>query len=544
MTPRRMTLAAVLVLAAAAPALGQFKLGDGTKLDRNPLRGSGRRNPSGPDFAAEVRFRNAIVTGNAPGGLSFRGDVGYQASGEFSAALGSNDLFSFRRDSVFSGLAGMGIRGTDALQYQFALTTGSTPPRGLVGTGVVDRAGAPVTIESIRAGQHGTPVDGPVGLIAPGQPGADMRGTDLWVLRSPSAFVSTRALQPTLVATMQDQSGQTLGLTASPLRGLTASPLGNPKPQKPSTATQPPPELIGRADFGADGAPKPAAKPGAEPGANDAAPPRSGYDDLMARLAAREAEEPATTPATGERVPRWRQRLDDLRRDLSRTDERTDRNRDQRTNPDRPGRDARAGSGAGAQPGATPDSRRETAAMLRDAGREPITRLAPAGFDPYSLHMDRAEKFLAQGQFFFAEERFTAALNARPADPMAAIGRVHAQIGASLFASAAINLRRVFAANPELIAQKYGDSLLPDRERTKLIVERLETLSAAGKGVGRETGFLVAYLGFQLGDSAAVERGLAILDAPAGDAPLDSALERLSGRLREMWTAPAEPAKP
>lgn len=539
MTPRRMTLAAVLALATAAgPALGQFKLGDGTKLDRNPLRGSGRRNPSGPDFAAEVRFRNAIVTGNAPGGLSFRGDVGYQASGEFSSRLGSNDLFAFRRDSVFSGLAGMGIRGTDALQYQFALTTGSTPPRGLVGTGVVDRAGAQVTIESIRARHQGTAVDGPVGTIAPGQPGADTRGTDLWVLRSPSAFVSTRALQPALVATMQDQSGRVLGLTASPLRGLIASPMGTPRPAKPAPVTQPPPELIGRADFGADGAPK----PGARPAEADAAPARSGYDDLMARLASREADDRTATPAAGERVPQWRRGLDDLRRDFDRTDERAER--DRLANPQRPERDGGTGPGAATQTGDKPESRRETLNALRDAGREPITRLAPAGFDAYSLHMSRGEKFLAEGQYFFAEERFTAALNARPSDPMAAIGRVHAQLGASLYASAAINLRRVFTANPELIGAKYGGNLLPDRERARAIIERLEVMSVEGKGVGRETGFLVAYLGFQLGDSAAVDRGLALLSAPAGDAPADAGLERLAEVIREVWTAPAEPGKP
>src|SRR2546423_569446 len=93
-------------------------------VDRNVRVGSGGINPARPDFAAEVRLRNAIVTGNAPGGISFRGDVGYRAPGEFMGSLGSNDSFAFRRDSYYSGLGGLGIRGTDALQYQFAMATG------------------------------------------------------------------------------------------------------------------------------------------------------------------------------------------------------------------------------------------------------------------------------------------------------------------------------------------------------------------------------------------------------------------------------------
>src|SRR5262245_47216280 len=102
-------------------------------LDRNQQLGAGRANPARPDFAEEVRFRNAIVTGNVPGGLSFRGDVGYRAPGEFMGSLGSNQGYTFRRDSFFSGLGGVGIRGTDALQYQFAMTTGNTPPSALSG---------------------------------------------------------------------------------------------------------------------------------------------------------------------------------------------------------------------------------------------------------------------------------------------------------------------------------------------------------------------------------------------------------------------------
>src|SRR5690606_33235959 len=125
----------------AAPARAQDALGDGTALDANQQVGAGRINRPGPSIENELRFRNAIVTGNAPGGLSFRGDVGYTSPFEFRGELGSDTLFSYRRDSFYSGLAGMGIRGTEALQYQFALTTGSEPPPNLRGSLIASRSG-------------------------------------------------------------------------------------------------------------------------------------------------------------------------------------------------------------------------------------------------------------------------------------------------------------------------------------------------------------------------------------------------------------------
>ena len=132
--------AAVLlaVCGLAMPASAQDALGDGRALD-NSLSTSTRYNAQRVDPSAEYRFRNAVATGNAPGGLSLRADVGYRSPFEFRGELGSDDLFSFRRDSLYSGLAGMGIRGTDAVQYQFALTTGSELPQNVVGTGFVSR---------------------------------------------------------------------------------------------------------------------------------------------------------------------------------------------------------------------------------------------------------------------------------------------------------------------------------------------------------------------------------------------------------------------
>lgn len=517
-----MKLGRLVVFAAAltaSTARAQYKLGDGTKLDRNLQIGSGSRNPAGPDFAAEVRFRNAIVTGNAPGGLSFRGDVGYRAPGEFLGSLGSNDQFAFRRDSVYSGLAGLGIRGTDALQYQFALTTGNAPPPGLTGSGVFPRSGGAPGIAPGRAGPPDRDAGAPVTTIAPGQPGADMRGTGLWLLRSPSAFVATRTIQPTLVTTLEDREGNTFGVTASALRGLAMEPMPGVSPASAESKVK-----LDAADGRLGATPR----GGATETPDTTTPTLSEYERLLSRLAAPDKDEgkigvQGAAREAGAKTPEWRQRLDALRRELEES------RRDIITRA--PGGDA----GPGAAP--TDRDRGDVLGLLRRVGEEPVTRLAPPGFDPYSVHMTRGQQFLSEGQFFFAEERFTSALNARPDDPMAAIGRVHAQLGASLYASAAVNLRRLFTRSPELIGARYDASLLPDADRARAIIDRLERLAAEGKGLGRETGLLVAYLGFQVGDRAAVERGLKTA-GEQGSGPPDPALDTLVGVLRGVWAPP------
>src|SRR5262245_44191543 len=143
-------------------------------------------------------------------------------------------------------------------------------------------------------------------------------------------------------------------------------------------------------------------------------------------MAARGTSLPAageSAPPGDPSVPGWRRRLDELQRQLE--------------DLGKPGADRRTGA---APPGqAAPPTPRETVDLLRDKGGK-ITRLAPAGFDAYAVHMQRGEQHLSAGEYFAAEERFTAALGLRSDDPMAAVGRVHAQLGASLYSSAAANL--------------------------------------------------------------------------------------------------------
>ncbi|MBL9030334.1 MAG: hypothetical protein JNM80_01330 [Phycisphaerae bacterium] len=551
----------LIVLAGlATPALGQ------RALDANQRVGDGRINPEGRDFGAEVRFRNAIITGNAPGGLSFRGDVGYRAPGEFLGTQGSNDLFAFRRDSASSGLAGMGIRGTDALQYQFAMTTGSAPPKGLVGAGFVTRAGGGLPTGAIREGQiaPGAAEGRGSGFISsPPREG----GTALSALRSPSAFVADRGLQPQLLATWEKE-GTRYGLSASPLRGVVAAPMGEFGLKKESKPESKPPRP-GSLETGA-------IKPSVPESTLE--PSRSPFEDLLERWGgAKKAGTPDGRPGTGEPgqtepgktepgagaagdVAGWRDTLARLKGELAEEDrprvkrapERRPGDLPKQALPTRPGDEGKStdngsdgkggtsGKGSEEKDAEGTRSRREAIELIRSLGElGPLTTMTPKGFDAYAEHMAEGEKHMASSRYFDAEERFTAALSSKPIDPMAAMGRVHAQLGAGVFISAAMNLRDALTKHPETMGVRYAPGLLPRPGRIVTIVERLDDLIKHEPERSRDAGLLLAYIGYQTQQPALVDRGLRAARALPSGAPEDQ-MSRLSDVLREVWAKKKE----
>lgn len=534
------SMLAVVVLAGSA--YGQYA------LDHSLQVGSGGRNGPGRDIRKELEFRNAIVTGNAPGGISFRGDVGYRAPGEFFGSLGSNETFAFRRDSAYSGLAGLGLRGTDALQYQFAVTTGNSVPTRLVGIPIYERSGT-----ASRSGQSEGFTD--LGKPQSGQYGFDSRGLSLMSVRSPSAYMANRGLQPTLMGRGGDEASGMKAITASTLRGVAFDDIGvlgpiGPKDDKKDAKR---PESAAPSTAIDTSVPSAAAPTAAEPDQI-----KTAYQDLMDRFkrgaAEKGGEKPEAAPAEGDKkeaVPEWQKRLSALR------DELRDKPKAKKPNADKP---AEPGAAPKPKPKSTNEEGEEaskpvehvgmdtdTVEIIRRAG-ERISSLAPPSFDAYGTQMKAGQENLAAGQYFDAEERFTAALSTRPGDPMAMVGRVHAQAGAGMFLSAAINLRGLLTEHPELASTRYDEKLLPTAERKGKIIERLDELAGEGAGRGRDPGLVLAYMGFQLGDAAAMNRGLAAMRSGAPAEP--DQLARLADLLTRVWTdskpatPPANPEKP
>ncbi len=488
----------------ASSAGAQTALGDGRGLENRQIEATPTRRVNPQEaFLRQIRLRNAVVTGNAPGGLSFRGDVGYVAPGEFFGNLGSDDTFSFRRDSLLSGLMGAGIRGTEAIQYQFALTTGSNPPAGLLGAPIVERFGTP------RPATQAVPIFKPPQLaeteLTPPDPVEreiedllSPAGTLLGTLRSPSAYISTRASTPTVLGLSQTDEGKLWGMVASPLEGVRYQELQVPGYPSSEQGTQTPPSTDLRIE-----------------------PTRSVYDDLVERLSALRID-----TEEGEKVepqrPAWEIRLDEIRKQLD------------EMNPDEDeGVEGPALPGQGLA--------QDAIDIIRGAGGEAssLIRGGDPRYDPFADHMRQAEALLSEGRYFDAEERYTRALGVRPGDVAAQIGRVHAQLGAGMYLSASVNLRQLLRKHPEIASMRYAQTLLPKPERLTSITRSLRQNMAGGTStLARESALLLSYLGYQLGDRDLVAQGL---DAFEKDA--SSADQRLAALLRGVWLSD-RPEKP
>lgn len=533
---------AVLVISAGT-ALGQTTrttvspLGDGRVLQRDLSFLAPESRPR--DFAAEARYRNAVVTGSAVGGVSFRGSTGYTDPLSFRGALGSEDFFEFRRDSVLSGLAGSGVRGTDALQYQFALSTGGVTPLGLTGSLTVQRGLSDYAARSGAARRTDRVVDSFTGIGALGisQATEGRSGT----LRSTSAYLAGRGLTPGMVGFKVDPStGRSEPVAASPVTGVQwwgltdeekargerrplAGTQGRTAEERAKTSFDLMRERLmrelGVPDPGATGveAPVPSAPSGLgtpAPMPDAAERARDGMLSLRNRLLGLSAAEGADAMA---RLTVMKSML------LSRSEE---------------------GSGQSRRPGAWTESEEETVDAIRRAGSTPIPSLFGPGLeskDAFAIHLSTGERYLKEGRYFDAEERFARALVIRSGDHAALVGRVHAQLGAAMIMSASLNLRELLAEHPESAPLKYGPDLLPSPERQEQLVGILRA-GIAAQALSRQSGLLLAYMGHQRGEPALIEEGLLAFVRLGGTAlPTESeaqearATVELTALLRQVW---------
>lgn len=625
-------LAAVLLCSGAA--FGQNALGDGRALDRNLRVGSGGYNTPVRDLQAQIRYNNAVVTGQAAGGKSFQGDLGYRADNDFAASLGSDATYTFRRDSAYSAAPLLGIRSSDAIRYQFALSTGSALPQQFAGTyGAINRYSAVSTGESVDSRLRSSL---PRALDS-NSIGANVAGGHL---RSPSKFVTERAIRPTVVQFGED-AGASYAVTASPLLGVNLFKIGQ-------SEVQPEVEVPGLPAIPGARPDEDANKNRRDPNSLRVVNPLSGFeagsgkapsafdsfgtagvpmadnalrssvvtsgsvdhqrvldrfqtayreelDRPVARLEQRPDTQPPTGaepgdvrsgPATDQGTPSGETRLLNWEQQLIRT-RATLRGEDPVEAIKQYERDqARAAASGATQPEGTGASggeskpagvrtvdadklRTELEAMaragnklgltpgtlraLRDAGinfERLDTGLLPARAnyvdqESYQRSMKAGQDLLASGRYFDAEERFARAIAAAPADPMAAIGRMHAQIGGGLYLSAAANLRRIIVQHPELIGSSFSPELVPSPERAERIrAQLLDSLQARrerGNALGRDAGLLLAYLGHLTGDDETTRRGLAEFERRLTDDQVtDAALAQL---LRGVWVDPAATPK-
>lgn len=543
--PIKILLAAASIGLTSASALAQNALGDGRGLEK-PMRQGGGGNTPRADFAAEVRFRNSLVTGTAAGGRGLRIDRPYDEVGEVEARLGSDDLFAFRRDSLYSGLAGQGFRGTEGLQYQIGLTTGG---RFTVSR---DQAGAAGTVGGLQnqaLSQNRTRTQSWAVQNAP-------TGT----LRSTAAFSATQGLRPVMLDARTTDEGEREVTASSSLLGVRTikqgkigelealkyadvdaaraaakeaaakkQPLAADAGLRAKSASEAEETSAVRTAFsdlrvklGRFGeVEKPAEEAGKEPRpdqrggergsketpAKDGSKPQGPKDEKGDRTPTRGATPSTATPDVtmpqdGEKdagkekkASAWEQRMADLKASLR--------------SPDRKLKEAEKSKR---------ELDKETLAAIREAGKEPTRTLIPQAPEWRDLFVEQVragEKAMGEEKYFDAEERFSRALALKPGSVDAQVGRINAQLAAGLLTSASMNLRQLVTQNPEVAGMRFAGNLMPGPERqAKLLAQLRDNIAGPGRDtlrVPRESSLLLAYLGYQRGDEAAVKDGLAML---------------------------------
>lgn len=556
---------ALSLLAGEPAALAQNALGSGNALDANTRVGGGGTNFAGRDIRQELAFRNAIVTGNAGAGLSFRGDIGYRAADDFRSTAGSDRLYDFRRDSDYSGLATLNIRGISSMQDQFNFATGGQTRSNVVGDLIVQRSSAGFSgrdlgneaLESKRidplarlgAGSLRSTSNGflrdtgrPSVLAYQDKPGAEnAEGANL-MIASPLQGVRTIP-----------EKNAVFGFTPAPITGLQSpeqiAAIENKKllemeADRPASSlpsfvspfdtfrNQLASRVEGRVDSkaidtNAKSFNKPVELPAEEraklglPGGNEEPKPGDAektaaakndfsenlFDARMQRLrdvlSGKEDETLAVAPAGRPVVPG----LDSPAPEAPIPGVESNAQRPKAIDP------ATMVPGSQAEKDERIRKAIEDARGLLDSPQQ-ISTLAPSTTSDQLFlgHMKKGEQFLADGRWFDAEERFALALSLRAGDPLAAAGRVHAQIAAGMYLSAALNLRNTLRAYPELMAAKYAAELLPRGERLNTVRAQLKARSTRDTLVARDAGFLLTYLGWQTGNPQDVAEGLAIVD--------------------------------
>ncbi|MEM8782428.1 MAG: hypothetical protein AAGE65_06160 [Planctomycetota bacterium] len=152
--------------------------------------------------------------------------------------------------------------------------------------------------------------------------------------------------------------------------------------------------------------------------------------------------------------------------------------------------------------------------------------------DRINRHFANAQEAMAKGQFFKATALYEQLVIDAPGNPLARVGLTHAQMGAGLIRSSALQLRRLFEDHPELIAVRYAENLLPPRDRTVWLRNELQRAVDDPNQSNAEPALLLAYLGHQAESRQLVRYGLALAQEAK---PLDPLLPLL----RQIWLGEA-----
>jgi tetratricopeptide (TPR) repeat protein len=149
--------------------------------------------------------------------------------------------------------------------------------------------------------------------------------------------------------------------------------------------------------------------------------------------------------------------------------------------------------------------------------------------------IEEGQSLVAKADYFKAERRFESALRMQPDHPMATAGLASAQIGAGLYLSAGLTLRKLFTDYPEMIDTRYAEGIIPSRQRLEAVAEVCRNRMTMGRD-SAGYGLVVAFIGHQLEMPSLVVDGLRPMRDDETTSPLAEILEA-------VWLGDEEPGK-
>ena len=463
----------------AAPAQNALDVpGQGDALDAN-LGHRGRSNTAVPQ--TDFRQRNLVVTGGIADGRGFRGSVGYTAADDFRGAVGGDTLRGFRSysagsdplllqtltsDSRFSSAQGLG-----ALEFARDFGGSSHPSR----LETVIRTSARDAVSTRFARDNAASI-----LQTDGIPRILYRFPQATVTLSPVAGV------------VSEQSGvaEVLGLVSQydiARMRFTREAVSNAKLVEPFETPL---------------------RRGIDANAAD-----SKRDAAMAPESYWRAADTIVKRVTDSGSTNVDSEMDAIRKRLGEFQEWSDELL-QRAEMDVLGEEAIKKKRKDEDPKKQPEKEWdpiEAAQLLRH--RELLPTLVPESEGRLREIMLAAEGALQDSRYFQADKLFASAAALSLDNPLAALGRAHAQIGAGLPLSAGLHLRRLFVRHPEMIAMRMDNGKGTAPSRLAQVGEvALDFGKGSIEGERLDYGLVAAYCGYQIGNTELMEAGITMME--------------------------------
>ncbi len=202
-----------------------------------------------------------------------------------------------------------------------------------------------------------------------------------------------------------------------------------------------------------------------------------------------------------------------------------------------PGPNPRTGPGAtrpAVGPASQPAVQNPNAPAEHAQPPEKIISLA-TGVKAKGLHdlLASAEELMRADKFASAIQKYNDAERVAPNNPLIALGRAHAELGAAYYGKAEADLRRVFTLDPALLMGQFDLSSFMNAQRLEFVRKDLKDLTASEPKSERPW-FLLAYIAYSTGDPKAAAEDL---NEAQKRAPIN---DRVIPMMRSHWSLPTD----